>query len=154
MKGCFKMFYLNGWGFHPAMTFREQFSDFLPSEVITLFDRHSPGGSGQEDVFDSRQIACMTEHPSANSISQPWGWKAGASCSHTKESTYFYVWKWIQYYYFSFFGGGGGHICGMLKSLGRGLNPCHDSDPSHCTDNAISLTSCITRELLGLHFFF
>lgn len=53
------------------MMFREQFSDFLPSEVITLFDRHSPGGSGQEDVFDSRQIACMTEHPSANSISQP-----------------------------------------------------------------------------------
>ena len=31
--------------------------------------------SGREDVFGSGQIASMTEHPSVNSISWPWGWR-------------------------------------------------------------------------------
>ena len=46
--------------------------------------------SGQEDVFGSGQIASMTEHPSANSISQPWGWRQ-ASCLHNRKSTYICV---------------------------------------------------------------
>ena len=31
--------------------------------------------SGRENVFGSGQIASMTEHPSVNSISWPWGWR-------------------------------------------------------------------------------
>lgn len=48
---------------------------------------------------------------------------------------------------------------GMLyKSLGQGLNPSHSHDPkpSHCIDNAKSLTCWATRELqvcvLGSYF--
>ena len=32
---------------------------------------------------------------------------------------------------------------------GHGLNLCHSSDPSHCSDNAGSLTCCTTRERLS-----
>ena len=31
--------------------------------------------SGREDVFGFGQIASMTEQPSVNSISRPWGWR-------------------------------------------------------------------------------
>ena len=33
------------------------------------------------------------------------------------------------------------------KFPGKGLNPCHSSDLSHCSDNTGSLTCCTTREL-------
>ena len=33
-----------------------------------------------------------------------------------------------------------GYAGGMQKFLGQGLNLCHSSDPSHSSDNAISLT--------------
>ena len=41
---------------------------------------------------------------------------------------------------------GGGHICSREKFLGQRSNLCHSSDPSHCSDNAESLTCCVTRE--------
>ena len=52
------------------------------------------------------------------------------------------------------FGGGAGGglflfgcVCSTWKFPGQGLNPCHSSDPSHCSDNARSLIYCVTREL-------
>ena len=36
----------------------------------------------------------------------------------------------------------------MQKFPGQELNPCHSSDPSCCSDNARTLTYCVTRELL------
>lgn len=48
----------------------------------------------------------------------------------------------------SFFGGGsGGCAHGMLKFPGQSSNPHHNTDPSHFSGNAISLTHCITKEL-------
>ena len=35
----------------------------------------------------------------------------------------------------------------MWKFPGQGSNSSHSSDPSHCSDNARSLTRCATREL-------
>ena len=35
----------------------------------------------------------------------------------------------------------------LISSAGQGLSPCHSSVPSHCGDNVISLTHCVTREL-------
>ena len=40
----------------------------------------------------------------------------------------------------------------MWKFLGQGLNPCQSSDPSQGSDNARSLTCCVTRELQNLFF--
>ena len=40
-----------------------------------------------------------------------------------------------------------GLIHGIRKFLSQGLNLCHSSNPSHCIDNAGSLTCCTTREL-------
>ena len=41
-----------------------------------------------------------------------------------------------------------GHTHGMWKFPGQGLNPCHNSDPSCCSDNAGSLIFfCATEEL-------
>ena len=40
------------------------------------------------------------------------------------------------------------HTHGIQTFLGQGLNPCHCSDPSCCSDNARSLSCCITREFL------
>ena len=42
------------------------------------------------------------------------------------------------FFFFFFFG----HICGMWKFPGQGSNPCHSSNPSHCSENARSLTCC------------
>ena len=42
--------------------------------------------------------------------------------------------------------------CGTLKFPAQGLNPCHSSDPSCCSDNSGSLTHCATRELLMVLF--
>ena len=39
-----------------------------------------------------------------------------------------------------------GCTCGLWKFLGQKSNPCHGSDPSYCSDNARSLTTCATRE--------
>ena len=39
------------------------------------------------------------------------------------------------------------HAQGMWKFLDQGLNLCHSSDKSCCSDNARSLTHCATREL-------
>ena len=36
------------------------------------------------------------------------------------------------------------------SSLGQGLGPCHKSDPSHCGDNAGSLTFWATKYLGSL----
>ena len=47
-------------------------------------------------------------------------------------------------FFFSIFG----HTCGMKKSPGQGSNPHYSSNPSPCSDNARSLTCCITGELL------
>ena len=33
-----------------------------------------------------------------------------------------------------------GYACSMWKLLGQGSNPCHNSDPSHSSGNARSLT--------------
>ena len=41
-----------------------------------------------------------------------------------------------------------GCICGILKVPGKGSNLHHSSDPSHCSDNAGSLTHSTTRERL------
>ena len=38
-----------------------------------------------------------------------------------------------------------GRTCCMWKCPGQGLNPCHSSDPSRCSDNAWSLTHCTTK---------
>ena len=43
-------------------------------------------------------------------------------------------------------------LCGIWKFPGQGSNPCHCNDPSHCSDNAGSLTCCTTREFLLLSF--
>lgn len=32
-------------------------------------------------------------------------------------------------------------------ALGQELNPCHNTDPSHCSDNIGSLSHCTTPEL-------
>ena len=40
-----------------------------------------------------------------------------------------------------------GCASGMPKFQGQGLNLSHSSDPSHCSDNAESLTHWATREL-------
>ena len=39
------------------------------------------------------------------------------------------------------------HTYGIWKFLAQGSNLCHSSNPSHCSDNARSLTSCPAREL-------
>lgn len=82
VKGCFKMFYLNEWGFYSAMMFREQFGDFLPSGPLTFIERRSSGGggglaAGQGAVLASGRTARMTGLPSANSISPPRGRRLG-----------------------------------------------------------------------------
>ena len=41
-----------------------------------------------------------------------------------------------------------GIALGMWKFPGQGSNPCHRSNPSHCSDNTGSLTCCTTRECL------
>ena len=46
----------------------------------------------------------------------------------------------------------GGHGLRMWKFLGQGLNPCHNSNLSHCSDNARSLTFCTMRGILYLIF--
>ena len=48
--------------------------------------------------------------------------------------------------------GGGEHAQGIQKFPFQGLNPRNSSDPSHCSDNARSLTHCAIRELLGFLF--
>ena len=54
--------------------------------------------------------------------------------------------------FFFFFG----LALGMWNFLGQELNPCHSSNPSHCSDNARSLTCWVLRDfqvcgnLLGL----
>ena len=50
-----------------------------------------------------------------------------------------------KYFFLSFFFD---HAWGMKKFLGRGLNPCHSSDWSRCSNNTRSLTHCVIRELL------
>ena len=47
-----------------------------------------------------------------------------------------------------------GHASCMWKFPGKGLNPCNDSDPSCCNDNARSLIFCTTTDLLEQHFYF
>ena len=47
----------------------------------------------------------------------------------------------------------------MWKFLGQRSNLCHGNDPSHCIDNAGSISHCTTRELrwksiLGITLFF
>ena len=51
--------------------------------------------------------------------------------------------KWNKYFWFFFFGS----TCGMWKFLGQGANLHHSKHPSLCSDNARSLTHCITRGL-------
>ena len=41
---------------------------------------------------------------------------------------------------------------GMWKFPGQGLNPCHSSDPGHCSDNAGTLTHWATKEFLNTYF--
>lgn len=55
------------------MMFIEQFGNFLSSEVITFFERRSPGKTGREDVLRSGKTANMTGYHSAGSVSLPWG---------------------------------------------------------------------------------
>lgn len=43
-------------------------------------------------------------------------------------------------------------IRGVQKFPGKGSNPHHSSDPSHCGDSAKFLTHCTTRELRYCHF--
>ena len=38
-----------------------------------------------------------------------------------------------------------GHTHGMWTFPGQGSNPCHNSNPSCCSDNAGSLTCCVTE---------
>ena len=43
-------------------------------------------------------------------------------------------------FFFLFFG----HTCRMWKLPGQGSNPCHSSNPSHCSDNTGSLIRSAT----------
>ena len=54
----------------------------------------------------------------------------------------------VYLFYFSFYVFG--CTCNMWKFPGQGSNPLHSSKPSHCSDNAKSLTFCATGELLCL----
>ena len=45
-----------------------------------------------------------------------------------------------------------GCTCGMWKFPGQGSNPYHNSDLSHSSDNARSLTCCATGEFLVVWF--
>ena len=45
-----------------------------------------------------------------------------------------------------------GCTCSTWTFLGQELNPCHSSDPSHCTDSTGSLSRFTTRELHASHF--
>ena len=49
----------------------------------------------------------------------------------------------VGLFFFFFFG----LACGMWKFLGQGLNLCHSSDLSCCSNNGRSLTHCTSREL-------
>ena len=40
-----------------------------------------------------------------------------------------------------------GHSHSIWKFLGQGSNPCHSSNPSHCSDTTRFLTHCATKEL-------
>ena len=51
-----------------------------------------------------------------------------------------YLLTWYYYYFF-------GCSHGMWKFPGQGSNPPRSSDPSHSSDNAVSLQCCTTREL-------
>ena len=46
-----------------------------------------------------------------------------------------------------------GHAWGRWKFPDQGWNPCHSSNPTHCSDNAGSLTCWATRELQQLIFY-
>ena len=46
-----------------------------------------------------------------------------------------------------------GHPQGMQKFLGQGSKPCHSSTPSHCSENARSLTCKDTRDLQKRHIY-
>ena len=66
-------------------------------------------------------------------------------------STFWLLWAmllWPLMYKFCFVP----HTHSMWKFLGHRLNPCHSSNPSHCSNNARSLTHCATRELLMYKF--
>ena len=54
----------------------------------------------------------------------------------------------VHSFFFLFFSG---CICDMCKFLSQVSNPCHSSNPSHCSDSAGSLTYCTTRELQSIH---
>ena len=45
-----------------------------------------------------------------------------------------------------------GQTYGKSKFPAQGLEPCHSSDMSHCSDNARSLTRYTTRELQHIIF--
>ena len=53
------------------------------------------------------------------------------------------LWPFFSLFFSFFF-----HTCNMWKFPGQGSNPCCSDDPSHCSDNAGSLTSCAARERL------
>ena len=55
--------------------------------------------------------------------------------------TYSHIYTFYLKIFFKFFG----HTHSMWKFSGQGWNPCHSSDPSHCSDNTRSLTHCATR---------
>ena len=54
----------------------------------------------------------------------------------------------ILFYFFS------GCACGMWKFPSQGLNLCHTSHLSRCSDDARSLTHCASRDLCGFVFRF
>ena len=58
----------------------------------------------------------------------------------------FWIRIWILFLFVCFFVCFG-CACGMHKFLGQGLNLCHSSDLSHCSNSAGSLTHWTTREL-------
>ena len=47
-----------------------------------------------------------------------------------------------------------GHICGMQKFLGLGMNPCHRSDLHYSSDDGRSLTWCTPKGTPQWFFFF
>ena len=58
--------------------------------------------------------------------------------------------KDLNFYLFIYLG----HTHGIWKILGQGLNLCHSSDPSCCSDNTRSLTCYATENTKALIFFF
>lgn len=91
MKGRFKIFNLNGWGCHSAMTFREQFGDFLPSGVVTFLRDKALGGLARRICLALGKLPAWLNIPQPGPSAAPGvgGW--GILFTHQGEHIFFCV---------------------------------------------------------------